>query len=77
MGQILTAAYQSLERREVGEGFPDEGRQAGPPRLSRRVPGGRGLAEVGGQGRDGVSALPGGSGPVMALDTRQEQGEMR
>ena len=76
-GQVMTAGYQNLEQREIREGFLEEGYQLASPRLSSRVPGGRGLAGVGGQERYRVSAPPGGSGPARALDARREQGKMR
>lgn len=75
-GWVMTAGYQSLEQREIREGFLEEGYQLASPRLSSRVPEGRGLAGVGGQERCRVSAPPGGSGPARALDARREQGRM-
>jgi len=67
-GQVMTAGYQNLEQREIMEGFLEEGYQVASPRLSSRVPGGRGLAGVGGQERYRVSTPPGGSGPARALE---------
>ena len=75
-GWIMTAEYQNLEQRAISEGFLEEGYQLASPRLSSRVPEGRGLAGVGGQERCRVSAPPGGSGPARALDARRKQGKM-
>lgn len=58
-------------------GLPGGGSTTQPPGLSRRVPGGRGLAEVGGQERHSIYAPTphphptlGGSGPARALNAR-------
>ena len=75
-GWIMTAGYQNLEQRAIREGFLEEGYRLASPRLSSRVPEGRGLAGVGGQERCRVSAPPGGSSPARALDARRKQGKM-